>query len=174
MSALAGQQTTEAVEFILVCSGGGATARIVREKYPQVRVIEFAEPVLPGRARNAGLQVARGDFVSFPGSHVLLPPGSLEARIRAHYLGHTMITGTVLNGTPGLSGWASYFLDQSEALPGRPSGELSAAPSHCSYLRWPLIELGGFPRTAAPARTRSSIANFGGCGTPPTAPRKSY
>jgi glycosyltransferase involved in cell wall biosynthesis len=145
MQALVGQQTSEPVEFILVCSGGDRTAEIVRARYPQVRVVEFAEGVLPGRARNAGLRLARGDFVSFPGSHVILPPGSLEARILAHYLGHTMVTGTALNGTPQLSGWASWFLDQSEALPGRPSGELSAAPSHCSYLRWPLLELGGFP-----------------------------
>jgi hypothetical protein len=89
--------------------------------------------------------VARGDYASFPGSHVELPPGSLAARIRAHELGYAMVTGSILNGTPTRSGWASYFIDHSSALPGRPSGELGGAPAHCSYVREFLLEIGGFP-----------------------------
>jgi hypothetical protein len=56
-----------------------------------------------------------------------------------------MVTGSVRNGTPTPAGWASYFLDHSSALPGRPSGELRGAPAHCSYVREFLLEAGGFP-----------------------------
>jgi hypothetical protein len=83
--------------------------------------------------------------VSFPGSHIELPTGSLAARLRAHRLGYPLVTGTVLNGTLTRAGWASYFLDHSSSLPGRPSGVLDKPPMHCSYARAALLEIGGFP-----------------------------
>ena len=108
-------------------------------------LIDLGKRALPGRARNAGVRAARGDYVSFPGSHVELPQGSLAARIAAHEAGWPMVTGSILNGTETRSGWASYFLDHSSSLPGRPSGELAAAPAHCSYVRQFVVEAGGFP-----------------------------
>ena len=91
--------------------------------------------------------MARGDYVSFPGSHVELPQGSLAARIAAHRLGHAMVTGTTLNGTRTVPGWAAYFLDNSTVLPGRPSTVLEGPPAHCSYTRRALLEVGGFPES---------------------------
>jgi glycosyltransferase involved in cell wall biosynthesis len=128
-----------------VVSGTDRTAQIVRERFPQVRLVALAEPALPGAARNAGLAVARGEFISFPGSHVELLPGSLASRVRAHERGYAMVTGSILNGTRTPAGWASYFLDHSTALPGRPSARLAGPPAHCSYVREFLVEAGGFP-----------------------------
>jgi glycosyltransferase involved in cell wall biosynthesis len=139
------QECPEPFEVIVVTSGTDRTAAIVRERFPEVQLVELDRPALPGAARNAGLRMARGDYVSFPGSHVELPPGSLAARIRAHDEGWAMVTGTTVNGTHTRAGWASYFLDHSSGLPGRPSGELSATPASCSYLRHLLVEIGGFP-----------------------------
>jgi glycosyltransferase involved in cell wall biosynthesis len=145
LEALLRQEVSEPFEVILVDSGKDGTAELVRERFPDVRVVHLPEPALPGRARNAGLKVARGRYVSFPGSHVVVTPGALQHRVDAHDAGAVMVTGSVLNGTPTLSGWASYFLDHSEALPSRPSSPLEGAPSHCSYLTEPLVEIGGFP-----------------------------
>ena len=132
-------------EVLVVCSGHDRSGAIVRERVPQVRLIELPRPALPGEARNAGLRAARGEFVTFPGSHIRLAPGSLEARVRAHLRGFDLVTDTVLNGTTTRSGWASYFLDHGGCLPGRPSGGLPGPPGHCSYRRRDLLELGGFP-----------------------------
>jgi glycosyltransferase involved in cell wall biosynthesis len=134
-------------EVIVVTSGAGNGAALVRERFPDVTVIDLPRPALPGEARNAGLRAARGEYVSFPGSHVELPPGSLAARIRAHDLGYAMVTGTTLNGNHTAAGWASYFLDHSTVLPGRPSMELQVAPAHCSYRRDTLLAVGGFPES---------------------------
>lgn len=139
------QECPEPFEVIVVTSGTDRTAALVREKFPHVTLVELPKPVLPGEARNVGLRVAGGDYASFPGSHVELPQGSLAARLEAHDLGYAMVTGTMLNGTRTWAGWASYFLDHSTVLPGRPSGPLQGPPAHCSYVRDLLLQVGGFP-----------------------------
>ena len=139
------QRCDEPFEVIVVVSGTDRTAAVVAAEFPDVTLIDLGKRALPGRARNAGVRAARGDYVSFPGSHVELPPGSLAARIAAHEAGWPMVTGSILNGTETRSGWASYFLDHSSSLPGRPSGELAAAPAHCSYVRQFVVDAGGFP-----------------------------
>jgi len=145
VASVVAQESPWSFEVIVVASGKGNGAALVRERFPEITVVELPTPALPGRARNAGLRLARGEYVSFPGSHVRLRPGSLAARMRAHDLGYAMVTGTTLNGTRTWAGWASYFLDHSSVLPGRPSTELAGAPSHCSYRRSALLAVGGFP-----------------------------
>src|SRR6267143_773156 len=93
------QECAEPFEVIVVISGRDRSADIVRDKFPAVTVVELSRPALPGEARNGGLRLARGTYVSFPGSHVVLPPGSLAARIGAHEMGFDMVTGTAVNGT---------------------------------------------------------------------------
>lgn len=139
------QEVPAPFEVIVVVSGEDRTADIVREQFPQVRLVVLEGEALPGRARNAGLRLARGDYVSFPGSHTELPPGSLAARLAAHDAGHAMVTGSMRNGTLTRAGWASYFLDHANALAGRPSGPLGGPPAHCSYARDLVLGAGGFP-----------------------------
>lgn len=147
LAAIAAQECPEPFETILVTSGRGGDriAELVRERFPDVQLVALPRPALPGAARNAGLRRAKGDYITFPGSHVELLPGSLGARLRAHQRGYALVTGATFNGTRTRSGWASYFLDQSAVLPGRPSGPFRGAPGHCSYTRRPLLALGGFP-----------------------------
>lgn len=145
VASVVAQESPWPFEVIVVTSGTGNGAALVRERFPNVSVVALPVPALPGAARNAGLRLARGEYVSFPGSHVELRPGSLAARMRAHDLGYAMVTGSTLNGTRTWAGWASYFLDHSAVLPGRPSTELTGAPSHCSYRRRALLAVKGFP-----------------------------
>jgi glycosyltransferase involved in cell wall biosynthesis len=145
VGSIVAQNCPKPFEVILVNSGADGTAEFVKARFPEVILLKLPHPVLPGRARNEGLKIARGDYVSFPGSHVELLPGSLAARMRAHQKGFAMVTGAILNGTDTPAGWASYFMDHSTSLPGRPSGPLDVAPNSCSYDRRVLIQTGLFP-----------------------------
>lgn len=145
LESILAQECPEPFEVILVDSGFDGTVELVKANFPTVAIVSLQQPALPGRARNEGLKIAQGDFVSFPGSHVELLPGSLAARMAAHKDGHAMVTGTILNGTDRPSGWASYFIDHCASLPGRPSGPLKSPPNSCSYDRRLLIESGLFP-----------------------------
>jgi glycosyltransferase involved in cell wall biosynthesis len=139
------QQVPADFEVIVVTSGTDRTADIVRTRFPSVHLVELPRPALPGEARNAGLAVARGRFVTFHGSHVALTPGSLAARLAAHQSGYAMVTGAVVNGRLTRPGWAHYFLEYAPALPGRPPGPLDTPPVSCSYLRAALDHVRGFP-----------------------------
>jgi glycosyltransferase involved in cell wall biosynthesis len=145
VASIVAQDCPKPFEVILVNSGADGTAEFVKARFPEVIVLKLPHPVLPGRARNEGLKIAQGDYVSFPGSHVELLPGSLAARIRAHEKGFAMVTGAILNGTDTPAGWASYFLDHAMSLPGRPSGPSELPPNSCSYDRRVLIHSGLFP-----------------------------
>jgi glycosyltransferase involved in cell wall biosynthesis len=158
--AVVDQEVPVPFQVIVVTSGRDRTAGVVREQFPDVVLIELEGTALPGRARNAGLRVALGEYVSFPGSHVELLPGSLAARIEAHDKGYAMVTGTTLNGNPSWAGTAAYFLDNSSVLPTRPSVELGGPPAHCSYRRDLLEDVGGFRedlRTAEDTAVNSEL-----------------
>lgn len=145
IGALVDQKVSDSFEVILVDSGTDDTISRVRDRFPSVRHVHLPGPALPGEARNAGLLMARGEFISFPGSHVWLTEGSLQARIDAHDEGWSMVTGLVHNGNTSRSGWASYLLDHAARMPGRPSGEIHGAPGSASYTTEDVRRLGGFP-----------------------------
>ena len=145
LGSIVSQDCKEPFEIILVDSGSDGTAELVKSTFPEVIVVNLGNPALPGKARNAGLKIARGLHVSFPGSHTELLPGSLAARMEAHRKGYAMVTGSILNGTDTVAGWASYFIDHSTSLPERPSGPLKSPPNSCSYNRRVLVECGLFP-----------------------------
>lgn len=152
---VATQTLSDPFEVIVVTSGTDRTATIVREKFPGVRLIALPRRALPGEARNAGLRVATGTYISFPGSHVELPPGSLQARVDAHRRGYAMVTGVATNGTTTPAGWASYFVDHHAGLPGHRPARIDGPPAHCSYSRRALIEAGGFPEGVRSAEDTS-------------------
>jgi glycosyltransferase involved in cell wall biosynthesis len=167
IAAIVTQQCPEPFEVILVTSGTDRTAEIVRTQFPQVKVIALPKPALPGEARNIGLRAATGRYVTFPGSHVVIRPGNLAARLESHRRGYAMVTGLVENGTRTSAGWASYFLDHSEGMPGQPSAVLNGPPAHCSYARLPLMDVGGFPegvRTAEDTMVNRELVRRGYAG----------
>lgn len=145
LASIVSQNCLKPFEVILVDSGSDGTVDIVRSSFPEVTIVDLKHPVFPGKARNEGVKLARGDYVSFPGSHVELLPGSLAARMAAHEMGYAMVTGAIMNGTDTTAGWASYFMDHATSLPRRPSGPLSAPPNSCSYDRRVLLSSGLFP-----------------------------
>jgi glycosyltransferase involved in cell wall biosynthesis len=152
------------VQVVVVTSGTDRTAAIVRARYPEVELVVIDHPALPGEARNAGLAVARGRYVTFPGSHIELLPGSLSARLDAHRAGWGMVTCTTKNGTRTPAGWASYFLDHSGGLPGRPSHIMTVSPSYASYLTEAIRFMGGFPehlRTAEDTVANTTLFDLG-------------
>src|SRR5688572_19069775 len=91
LASIVSQECPKPYEIILVDSGSDNTVEIGAANFPQVTIVHLKHPVFPGKARKEGLKIARGDYVSFPGSHVGLPAGSLAARMAAHEKGYAMV-----------------------------------------------------------------------------------
>ncbi len=145
VDALLAQALDEPFEVIVVGSGRDDTVRRIERRCPSVRCFQLPARALPGEARNIGLWAARGEYVTFPGSHVWLTPGSLAARVRSHDNGWPMVTGAVVNGNTTAAGWASYFLDHGAQTPGHRASSLDGPPGHASYVTADVRNVGGFP-----------------------------
>ena len=49
------QESSEPFEVIVVTSGGDSSASIIKERFPDVRVYDSPERLMPGGARNVGV-----------------------------------------------------------------------------------------------------------------------
>lgn len=164
LDALVSQDLDDPFEIIVICSGSDGTFELARNHSPTVRAVQLPARALPGEARNAGLWMARGEYVSFPGSHIRLLPGALSERLQTHEDGWDMVAGSVTNGNTTTAGWASYVLDHATKTPARPEGEFTGVPGSASYVTRQVLGVGGFPpdvRTGEDTAVNSALHQAG-------------
>ena len=147
LGSLRRQDLEEPFEVIVVDSGGDdASARYVREAYPEVRLVRSERRLYPAAARNAGVKAARGRFVAFLPDDGIAEPDWLRRRLGRHRRGHAAVGGAITNGTPRHPvGTASYFVEYSALLPSERVLREQQIPHCLSYERALLQRLGGFP-----------------------------
>jgi glycosyltransferase involved in cell wall biosynthesis len=142
------QDTSRAYEIILVASGGDGSGELVSTRFPTVNVIEVAERLTPGAARNIGVSKARGDVIAFLAADCLADRRWVEARIDAHERGYAAVAGAVTNGARGGWSWAGHYALFARRLPGWPSRVVrfpDPSAHSLSYRRETLTDLGAFP-----------------------------
>lgn len=140
------QQTSEPFEVIVVDSGSESCLRYVRSQYPGVRVVRSQTRLRPGAARNAGLRVARGEYLAFLPADGAAVPGWLEEKLRVHREGFEAVAGSILNGTPtSYIGTAGYLLEYSALLPERELLAQQDIPHALSFHHSVFERLGLYP-----------------------------
>jgi glycosyltransferase involved in cell wall biosynthesis len=109
------QRTDFNYELIVVDSSCDDTADLLREKFPDIRVIALSERAYPGAARNVGIKAARGKYIAFTDTDCIVHHRWLEHLIGAHRAGHRVVGGSIRNGTPySLGGTLDYLLECSD------------------------------------------------------------
>ena len=87
-------------EVVVVNSGGGDAAGSLRAAGLDVEVIEQAERLFPGGARNLGIAAATGKFIAFLAADCLAEPGWVSRRLVAHYAGAPAVGSALLCHRP--------------------------------------------------------------------------
>ncbi|MDP8930563.1 MAG: glycosyltransferase [Actinomycetota bacterium] len=141
------QDAPEAFEVIVVTSGGDDSAALVRERFPTLPLVESPVRLLPGGARNAGVERAAGEFVAFLAADCLAEPGWVAARLARHREGYLAVASAVIAAGHGPAAQASVLVLFPSRLDGRPAGVVvqpDAAAHGLSYAASLLAELGPF------------------------------
>ncbi|MGH9341401.1 MAG: glycosyltransferase family 2 protein [Acidobacteriota bacterium] len=148
LEAVLQQQTNFAFEMIVVESSGDGTGQWVSSKYPDVRVIEPGNRLLPGSARNVGAQQSRGEYLAFVDADAAPESEWLERLLAVLEQSEQIkLAGGAIENASHQSAAARilYWIEFSEFLPGLASGfrdHLSS--SNLMVRRHDFLEAGGF------------------------------
>lgn len=151
LRSLAGQDFGS-YEVIVVDSLAEPDIATLCRAYPFVRLIQRAEGMLAGAARNLGASQARGELLAFLDADCIAEPGWVRAMALTLRSGARLVGGAVLHGRP----WHPIAvidnqLQFSNQAPGRPSGREALVPScNIGMRRADFEAVGGFPATRQP------------------------
>lgn len=110
------------LEILVVNSGGGNAKALLSDAGVDVPVIEIAEQVFVGAARNIGIAETAAPFVGFLADDCLACPGWAEARIRRHLAGAATVSSAVANSHPrNAIACAAHLALFARRLPGLPA-----------------------------------------------------
>jgi glycosyltransferase involved in cell wall biosynthesis len=125
LDSLLKQDFPHAVEVIVADSSDDGTADWVRERFPQVTVQHSATRLLPGPARNFGVEHARGRLLAFLDSDACADPSwlaTLHRRLTSDPA-IVMVGAAIANANPETAvSRVLYWLEFSDFLPGLPAG----------------------------------------------------
>jgi hypothetical protein len=142
------------------------------QDWPWVRVVSIPRRMLPGRARNLGASLSRGDLLAFLDADTIPEPGWLDELEHALGPGVEMVSGAVLDGTPDNSwGTVGYMLEFLEWVPERSLPLGHAVGCNLLIRRAAFERAGGFPEDLWPGEDTVFSVPFAANGTLAFAPR---
>jgi GT2 family glycosyltransferase len=126
-----------------VNSGGGDPKAVIGGVDGNVRVITRSDRLLPGAARNLGIEASHARWIAFMASDHIATDGWVAARLEAHRRGNPVVASAVINSHPkNLFALASHVSLLVRRLPGVPPEE--ALPYGASYERGVFERYGKF------------------------------
>jgi GT2 family glycosyltransferase len=159
-------------EVVVVDSTGVDDGTLVRWPWPWAQVVAVPRRLLPGRGRNLGASVARGELLAFLDADAIPEPGWLDELELAMGSGVEMVAGAILNGTPNEHwGTVAYALEFLEWTPERQSPLAHAASCNLLIRRTAFERAGGFPEDLWPGEDTVLSVPFAAKGTLVFAPK---
>jgi glycosyltransferase involved in cell wall biosynthesis len=130
------QDFEEPFEIVVVWSGDSATARIVQQEFPKVKLVGQHSTLPTGAGRNLGIEHALGEIIAFLAADCQAEPDWLRRRVTAHRQGFDCVGGAVVNGERYPVARASHLLEYSEFMIGRPREVVVGRPVYTlSFVR---------------------------------------
>ncbi len=137
LAALERQQGSIESEIIVANCCTDGTSQHIREKFPQVKLLNFSERLTIPELRARGISQATGDIIAITEDHCNASENWFEEILKAHDSEFEAVGGTVINGSVDrLTDWAVYLCEYSHVMPPIPSGEVEGiAGNNASYKR---------------------------------------
>jgi hypothetical protein len=110
LEALDAQPERDRMEVIVVETLGGDVRRRLRERWPNVVLIDSPRQSIPA-LRYRGVCRARGKLVAILEDHGRVAPNWAATVLSAHQGPWAAVGGAVENGKDGLTNWAVYFCE---------------------------------------------------------------
>jgi len=131
-------------EVVVVDRCGEATRAVLRERFPEARVLAAEPGTSIPALRAQGIAQSRGTLVAIIEDHCNVTPGWLTTIDRAHRAGHRVVGGAVENGSTGsVIDWAAFLCDYARFMPPLRSGIVEEVTgNNVVYERAALAELG--------------------------------
>lgn len=134
----------EPCEIVVVNSGGGDVRSLLSTQLDHIRLIDVPERVLPGCARNIGIDASAAENVGFLASDCIARPGWVRRRRMQHLGGLDVVASSVVPNDPD-----NLFTNVSSAYqhwtrwPDTPAQDRASYGR--SYARWLFESYGYFP-----------------------------
>jgi glycosyltransferase involved in cell wall biosynthesis len=118
-------------EVIVVDSSSDRTDQLIRDEFPEVRLIHLDAQTLPGSGRNLGILNARGEIVAFTDADAVPDPDWLDRIVSVLKSRKTDAAGgAVINGfTASMAAWISHLVEFNEWTVTTPAGYVKNIPS---------------------------------------------
>jgi glycosyltransferase involved in cell wall biosynthesis len=150
LTALHAQVQPSVAEIIVADSSTDGTDQIIREQFPTVRLLHFAEPLTLAQLRGKGIAIAKGSVIAILDPYSIVNEHWLAELIQAHqHIPNLIIGGTVdlYNADEqDLLTWAIYINEYGMFMPPLEAGEMEILPgSNISYKRSALFD-GEYPK----------------------------
>lgn len=125
LEALRRQDGDVAAEVLVVDRCGEATRTVLRERFPDVRILAALPGTTIPALRALGIAHSRGPLVALIEDHCNVAPGWLATIDRARRGGHRVIGGAVENGSvERVVDWAAFFCEYARFMPPLKGGEV--------------------------------------------------
>jgi len=129
-----------ALETLVVDRLGGRVAAVVREQFPEVRLLSVDAAMTIPQMRHLAFQEAAGAAVAVIEDHVIVPEGWGRQLLDALAEGHDVVGGPIENAATGrLLDWATFLCEYSACLPPLPAGPVAWLPGNNIVYRRELL-----------------------------------
>ena len=113
------QQDTPA-EIVVVNSGGGKARQVLEENLQSIILVEVAEPIYVGAARNIGIQMSHAPFVAFLACDCTAEADWIAKRVQTHLNGNCAVASIVVNDKlRNPFAWAAHLMTYGHRMGGK-------------------------------------------------------
>ena len=117
LATLVAQRAAAGVEIVVVDNSTDGTTEVIRERFPDVKLVEAPPSALIPELWEAGMCQSTGDIIAITTAHCVPGKDWVAEMLRGHEGGVAAVGGAIENGeSAGIVDWAIYFCRYSQFM----------------------------------------------------------